>query len=212
MRTLLIWGAGDQGVVTLDCALDQKKYDKIDFLEIKEKKSRRIPGYMIQKEEADTLRKKLLSYDDVIVATGNNTLREEKTALLTALGLSPTTIIHPASVVSPFASISNGCTILANAVISPYARIGVGCIVNTGAIVEHDCVIGDYVNISPRAAMAGHTRIGRKSFLGIGCSVIDNIQVGENVIIGGGAVVIRDIPDGTMAAGVPAEIKKTKNS
>ena len=37
MSRLLIWGAGDQGTVTLDCALAMKRYDRIDFLDIREK-------------------------------------------------------------------------------------------------------------------------------------------------------------------------------
>lgn len=45
MKSLLIWGAGDQGTVTLDCALAMKQYDKIDFLEIKEKGHRIFPLY-----------------------------------------------------------------------------------------------------------------------------------------------------------------------
>lgn len=37
MKKLLIWGAGDQGLVTLECALAMNAYEQIDFLEIKEK-------------------------------------------------------------------------------------------------------------------------------------------------------------------------------
>ena len=37
MKRLLIWGAGDQGIVTLDCALAMKRYSCIDFMELKEK-------------------------------------------------------------------------------------------------------------------------------------------------------------------------------
>ena len=85
--------------------------------------------------------------------------------------------------------------------------IGIGCIVNTAAIVEHDCVVEDFVNISPRSAVAGHTRIGEKSFLGIGSTIINEITIGKKVVIGAGAVVIRDLPDNVMVAGVPAKIK-----
>ena len=55
--------------------------------------------------------------------------------------------------------------------------------------------------------MAGHTRIGRKSFIGIGSKVIDDIRVGKEVVIGAGAAVIRDIPDYAVAVGVPAKVR-----
>ena len=60
--------------------------------------------------------------------------------------------------------------------------------------------------------MAGHVIIGNKTFLGIGSTIIDDVTIGENVTIGAGATVIANIPDNSVAVGVPAEaIKKKKN-
>ena len=47
MKKLLIWGAGDQGLVTLECALAMNAYEQIDFLEIKEKGSRKIINHTV---------------------------------------------------------------------------------------------------------------------------------------------------------------------
>ena len=44
---------------------------------------------------------------------------------------------------------------MASAVINPYTRIREHCIINTGAIIEHDCIIENFVHISPNAALAG---------------------------------------------------------
>lgn len=207
MKKLLIWGAGDQGIVTLDCALAMKIYSKIDFLDFKEKGHREIPNYLIYREKEEILSKILQSYDEVIVATGDNGLREMKVSVLASMEISLATIIHPTAIISPFAKVSKGCTVLANAVINTNAFVGIGCIVNTAAVVEHDCIIEDFVNISPKASMAGHTRIGRKSFLGIGSTIIDDIEVGKEAIVGAGAVVIRNVPEHAVVVGVPAKIK-----
>ena len=206
MSRLLIWGAGDQGTVTLDCALATKRYDRIDFLDIREKGHREIAGYPIYREEDVELEEFLKAYDEVIVATGNNGLREKKQSMVSAMGIPVATLIHPTAVISPSARISPGCTVLANAIININADVGAGCIINNAAIVEHDCIVGDFVNMSPKAAMAGHTKIGRKTFLGIGCTLIDDIEVGEGVIVGAGAVVIRDVPDFVTVVGVPAKV------
>ena len=85
----------------------------------------------------------LTAYDEVIVATGDNDLREYKLSILTLLTIPIATIVHPTAVISPFTEVGTGCTILANAVININAAIGQGCIINNGAIVEHDCIIGD---------------------------------------------------------------------
>ena len=69
MKKLLIWGAGDQGLVTLECALAMNAYEQIDFLEIKEKGSRKIINHIVFKESEFDKVVKL--YDEVIVATGS---------------------------------------------------------------------------------------------------------------------------------------------
>lgn len=211
MKKLLIWGAGDQGLVTLDCALATRKYTQIDFLNIKEKGHRNIENYKIYEESNENLLEFINSYNEVIVATGDNYLRELKIKQLLAMNAPLTTIIHPTASISPFATISKGNTILANAIININASIAMGCIINNGVIVEHDCIIEDFVNISPNTAMAGHTTIGRKTFIGIGSTIINNIRVGEGVIVGAGAVVVSDIDDNMTVVGVPAkEIKKNR--
>lgn len=204
MSNLLIWGAGDQGLVTLDCALASNKYDCIDFLEFIEKKTRIITGYTVYVENSWDLKQLFSNYDEVIVATGSNELREYKCSILKKMGVKMATIIHPSAVISPFAKVAAGCTVLANSVINTNAYIDVGCIINNGAIVDHDCIVGEYVNICPNVSIAGHTQIGRKAFIGVGASIIDEIVIGENVIVGAGSVVIHDISCNATAVGVPA--------
>lgn len=72
MKSLLIWGTGDQGLVTLDAAIEMNCYDKIDFLMIKEKPNCKITGYQIYDEDEINLDVLLDSYHEVIVATGDN--------------------------------------------------------------------------------------------------------------------------------------------
>jgi acetyltransferase-like isoleucine patch superfamily enzyme len=79
-------------------------------------------------------------------------------------------------------------------------------IVNTGVIVEHDCVIDSHVHIAPGCCLAGAARVGEGSFLGIGCRILPDRNVGRWCVVGAGAVVIRDVKDNTTVAGVPARI------
>jgi len=49
--------------------------------------------------------------------------------------------------------------------------------------------------------------IGDRSWIGIGASVIQQIRIGADVIVGAGAAVVHDLPDGVTAVGVPARVR-----
>ncbi len=81
-------------------------------------------------------------------------------------------------------------------VVSGYARFGDNCRIRNGVVVglartDDPCapVIGDNVDI------------------GAGAKVLGRIRVGNNVLIGANAVVTRDVPDDSLAVGIPAVIK-----
>ncbi len=50
--------------------------------------------------------------------------------------------------------------------------------------------------------------IGNGCWIGHGVKIIKGVTIGNNVIIGGGSIVINDIPDNAIAVGVPAKVIK----
>ncbi|MBU7592270.1 acetyltransferase [Metabacillus halosaccharovorans] len=142
------------------------------------------------------------------IAIGSPKIRKEKTILIKEYNLPLLTAVHPKSVISNSAKISLGTSVMAGAVINPNVTIGENCIINTSASVDHDCKIGNYVNIGPGSHLAGYVRVGELSEIGAGTIAIPNITIGERCIIGAGAVITSDIPDGSVAVGVPAKIIK----
>lgn len=51
--------------------------------------------------------------------------------------------------------------------------------------------------------------IGDNVTLGVNVTVIGNVKIGNNVIIGAGSVVVKDIPDNSVAVGNPAKVIKS---
>lgn len=113
------------------------------------------------------------------------------------------------SVVSPSAQIGEGSVICNYAVVNNSAVIGRHFQANTFAQVSHDCVIGDFVTFSPRVTCNGWVEIGDDVFVGAG-AVIRNgspgrrLKIGNGAVIGMGAVVVGDVPEGVTVIGVPA--------
>ncbi len=51
----------------------------------------------------------------------------------------------------------------------------------------------------------GKIHVGERSFIGCNVTVMPGVKIGKRCVIGAGSVVTKDIPDGTVAAGVPAK-------
>ena len=170
--------------------------------------TKNIGNYPILFEQNITQEYILKNFDEIIVAIGNNNARLNLSLRYISLGMKLAKIIHPNAVVSKYATIEAGTVVFANAVINPFAKIGKACIVNTGSIIEHDCILEDGVHISPNAAMGGTVSIGKKTWVCVGCSIANNVKIGEEVIIGAGSVVLKDVPNNVLVAGIPAIIKK----
>jgi serine O-acetyltransferase len=81
-------------------------------------------------------------------------------------------------------------------VVSGYAKFGDNCRLRTGVVVGLQ-----------RVDEPGAPVIGNDVDIGVGAKILGHIKVGNHVVIGANAVVIRDVPDNSIAVGVPAVIK-----
>ncbi len=84
-------------------------------------------------------------------------------------------------------------------------------------IISGDTVIGDDVVIRNgvtiglrRTGIAGAPIIGDRVDIGAGAKILGTIRIGNDVAIGANAVVLQDVPDNSLAVGVPAIIKTRK--
>jgi len=97
-----------------------------------------------------------------------------------------------------------GCIVSMDARISTNVRLGNFVFLNTGSMICHDGTIGDFVTLSPDVKLAGAVNVASGCELGIGSKVIQGISICENVIVGAGAVVVRDVEQAGTVVGVPA--------
>lgn len=75
--------------------------------------------------------------------------------------------------------------------------------------INHDitCMMFNYMDKEHRYKLRqGEIRIGNNVFVGAYTTILYDVTIGDNVIIGAGSLVNRDIPSGTVAAGVPAKV------
>jgi sugar O-acyltransferase (sialic acid O-acetyltransferase NeuD family) len=136
-----------------------------------------------------------------VICIGDNKKRKENVfEILGNFGI----VIHPSSIISKSAFIGVGSVVLASTVINSFVKIGQHCIINTNSTIEHDCILEDFVHVSPGATICGNVSIGCGSHIGAGSVVIPGIKIGSWSVIGAGAVVIDDVPDNATVVGNPA--------
>lgn len=140
----------------------------------------------------------------VALAVGNNRRREELAAMLEQAGHTLGTFVHATAWVSPSATLGAGTVVMAQVAVNAEARIGRGVILNTGCVVEHECTVGPFAHLSPASSLGGGTHVGARTHVGIGATVLHLATVGDDCVIGGGAVVLKTLASGQTAVGVPA--------
>lgn len=79
-----------------------------------------------------------------------------------------------------------------------------GVKINIGAQIHHDCKIGKFVTIAPKALLLGNVIIGEHSYIGANATIRQKIKIGKGVVVGAGAVVTKDVKNFDIVAGVPA--------
>ena len=88
-----------------------------------------------------------------------------------------------------------------------------------GIILHKNVTIGKYCTIYHQVTIGSNDKgdvnrvanIGDYVYIGSGAKVIGNVIIGDNCKIGANAVVINDIPENSVAVGVPAKVKIRKD-
>ncbi len=98
--------------------------------------------------------------------------------------------------------------------IHPGARIGDRFFIDhgMGVVIGETTIIGDDVTLYQGVTLGGtgkergkrHPTLGNGVIVGVGAKILGDVKIGDHARIGGGAVVLRDVPPHTTAVGVPA--------
>ena len=199
-KIIAVYGAGGHGKVVADIAVSEG-YDKVIFIDDGENEHLSFNSFV------EVYGKNI----PIALGIGENRIREKVYFRLIENEYKIATLIHPSAIISDTVSVKEGTVVMAGAIINTGAVVGFGGIVNSGAVVEHECQLDDFVHISPNVALGGNVCVGKLTHVGIGSSIIQNIHIENNCIIGAGSVVLNKIEANSVAVGVPAKVIKKKD-
>ena len=100
--------------------------------------------------------------------------------------------------------------------IHPGAQIGKGVFIDhgMGVVIGETAIVGNYTLIYQGVTLGGtgketgkrHPTLGENVVVGGGAKVLGNIQIGNDVRIGAGSVVLRDVPSHCTVVGIPGRV------
>jgi len=119
-------------------------------------------------------------------------------------------LIDPSVFVSRAAQIGVGCVFYPHCYLGLNARVGDYIFCLSGSIINHDDVLEDRVVLASGVTLAGSVHVEEGCYLGQSCTVRQLLRIGRGSTIGMGAVVIRDVPPGSVIVGNPGRLLRTK--
>lgn len=204
---LILIGGGGHCKSCIDVIEQEGKYDIAGILDLPEKKGEKILDYEIVGNDEDYEKfhhqgcEFLITVGQIKSATTRKRIFEE----LCKLNVPIATIISPNAYVSDYAILGKGTIVMHHAFVNAGAKISTNCILNSGSHIEHDVTIGHHTHISTGAILNGDCEIGNEVFIGSHATISNQIMVGNNVLVGAGSLVIKNIENNQTVAGVPAK-------
>jgi sugar O-acyltransferase (sialic acid O-acetyltransferase NeuD family) len=205
---VVILGAGGHAQVAAEIIIssvkDSMSFDLVGFLDDDPSQTNKV----IMGKPVLGLTSKLdqLPHDGIFIAIGHNPTRAKLFDQFNGQKEKLVNLVHHSAIIASDVILGCGVMVAPGAIINTGSVIGNNVIINTRATIDHHNSIEDHVHIAPGVHLGGGVNIQKGSLVGIGSTVIPQRRVGAWSLVGAGSVVIKDVGDGVVAAGVPARI------
>ena len=195
-ENIILIGGGGHCKSCIDVIEMEGRFTIAGIVDVTEKKQHTVLGHSVIGSDAD-LAELIKTFPNVMITLGQIKSPDRRIELfnkLVQMNACFPVIKSPLAYVSKHAQVAEGTIVMHHSLINAGARIGRNCIINSKALIEHDAVIEDHCHISTGAVVNGGVKIGSGSFFGSKSVCKEYIEIGENAVIGCGAIVVKNIP------------------
>lgn len=208
MKKLAIFGTSGFAKELLDLAIDQG-YQDIFFLEKQQGPQKTLLGFPVLPESL------IPSFKDTVYAIGVADPKIRKKIYDTYSYLTYPNLVHSQASLGYKTAImleqSKGTIIAAGARITNSCQFGDFICVSFNSTIGHDCILDNYVSVMPGANVSGCVHIQQGTYIGTNAAILpgknpDCLKIlGENSVIGAGAIVRENTLPNKTYVGIPAK-------
>lgn len=207
MEKIIIVGAGGFGrevkMLIDQINLDNSKYVVVGFIDDLITKGTKINGIEVL-GTLDYLNS-ITSKVNLVIAVGSPILKKKIINSINNNLIHYPTLIHPnVQIGVDDMFIGKGCIICSSCLLTVNINLQDFVTLNLQCTIGHDTKIGSFSSLMPAVNISGEVNIDDCVYIGTGAKVINQVTIGENSIIGAGAIVTKSIPSNCTALGMPA--------
>jgi sugar O-acyltransferase (sialic acid O-acetyltransferase NeuD family) len=142
----------------------------------------------------------------IVMAIANPQIKQSNLNRINNKHIDFPNIIHPNVLISDdFVEIGIGNIICAACIITCNIVIKDFVILNLMCTVGHDTTISSFASFMPSVNISGEVLIQERVYVGTGAKIINQLEIGQDTIVGAGAVVSKSLPKNCTAVGIPAK-------
>ena len=124
--------------------------------------------------------------------------------------------IEPGALIREMVEIGDNCVIMMGAVLNIGAVIGARTMIDMNVVIGGRAIVGKDSHIGAGTVLAGVIEppnanpvvVGDNVLIGANAVVLEGVKVGNGAVVAAGSVVVKDVEENTVVAGVPAKIIK----
>jgi len=214
MRKCVIVGAGTYGQVYAKYL--SKEYDILGYVDDNlELLNQEVHGHLVLGKVEVLFQPERFDFanTNVFVPIGDNLIRTRLLEKIRGFGYRTPSFIHPTVIIDSSVKIDEPVYILPGTNIMPYTTISKDVMISMGVNIAHHTFIKEGCFFSQGTNIGASIVIERLAYIGIAATLMTGVKrIGQNSLVGAGAVVIRDVPDNVVVAGVPAKFLRNKEN
>ena len=127
--------------------------------------------------------------------------------------------IEPGAIIRDEVEIGEGAVIMMGAILNIGTAVGEGTMIDMGAVLGGRAIVGRHSHIGAGTVLAGVVEPASATpvvveddvLIGANAVVLEGVHIGKGAVIAAGCVVVSDVPENAVVAGVPGRVIKMKD-